>query len=81
MVKSNTIFHAEGLWSCSPTWHFDRLLFSEGLAGEKNFYSKDAARSWSVKGNYQGHRGQGQVHFAILLARKVQLLQFITYLS
>ena len=33
-------------------------IFSEDLAGEKNFYSQDAARSRSVKGNYQGHRGQ-----------------------
>ena len=33
-------------------------IFSEDLAGEKNYYSQDAARSRSVKGNYQGHRGQ-----------------------
>ena len=33
-------------------------IFSEDLAGEKNCYSQDAARSGSVKGNYQGHRGQ-----------------------
>ena len=32
-------------------------LFSEDLAGEKNYYSQAAARS--VKGPYQGHRGQG----------------------
>ena len=31
-------------------------IFSEDLAGEKNCYSQDAARS--VKGNNQGHRGQ-----------------------
>ena len=31
-------------------------FFSEGLAGELNYYSQDAARS--VKGRYQGHRGR-----------------------
>ena len=31
-------------------------ILSEDLAGEENYYSRDAARS--VKGNYQGHRGQ-----------------------
>ena len=55
-MKSKTSFHAEGL--CSPTWHFDHLHFFQDLAGEKNYYSQDAARSKSVKGNYQGHRGQ-----------------------
>ena len=55
-MKSKTNFHAEGL--CSPTWHFDRLHFFEDLAGEKNYYSQDAARSRSVKGKYLGHRGQ-----------------------
>ena len=55
-VKSKTSFHAEGL--CSPTWHFDSLIFSEDLDGEKNYNGQDAARSMSVKGNYQGHRGQ-----------------------
>ena len=33
-------------------------IFPEELAGEKNYYSQDAARSRSVKGKYQGHRGQ-----------------------
>ena len=33
-------------------------IFSEDLAGEGNYYSQDAARSRSVKGKCQGHRGQ-----------------------
>ena len=57
-MKSKTSFHAEGL--CSLTWNFDNLHFSEDQAGEKNYYSRDVARSRSVKGKgkYQGHRGQ-----------------------
>ena len=54
-------------------------IFSEGLTGEKNYYSQDAARSRSVKLKYQGHRGQGS--FAILLVKKVQFLQLMTYMS
>ena len=39
--------------------HFDRLHFFECLTGEeKYYYSQDAARSRSVKGKYQGQRGQ-----------------------
>ena len=33
-------------------------LFSECLMGELNYFSQYAARSRSVKGRYQGHRGQ-----------------------
>ena len=33
-------------------------LFSEYLIGELNYFSQYAARSRSVKGIYQGHRGQ-----------------------
>ena len=33
-------------------------FFSEDLAGGENYYSQDAARSRSVKGKYQSHRGQ-----------------------
>ena len=33
-------------------------IFSEDIAGEENYYSQDAARSRSVKGKYQGQRGQ-----------------------
>ena len=33
-------------------------IFSEDLAEEKTNYSQEAARSRSVKGKYQGHRGQ-----------------------
>ena len=55
-MKSKTSFHAEGL--CSLTWHLTAYIFSEDLAEEKYYYSQDAARTRSVKGNYQGHRGQ-----------------------
>ena len=33
-------------------------LFFECLMGELNYFSQYAARSRSVKGRYQGHRGQ-----------------------
>ena len=67
-MKSKTSFHAEGL--CSPTWHFDHLHFSEDLAGEKNYYSQDAARSRSVKENFQGHRGQRSRSLCNLIGQK-----------
>ena len=53
-MKSKTSFHAEGL--CSLTI-LTAYIFSEDLAEEKYYYSQDAARTRSVKGNYQGHRG------------------------
>ena len=62
-------------------WHgiLTAYIFSEALAGEKNYYSQDGARSRSVKGKYQGHRGQRSR--SLLLVKMVQFLQFMTYLS
>ena len=45
-------------------------IFSEDLAGEKNYYSQDAARSRSVKGNYQSHRGQRSRSLCNFIGRK-----------
>ena len=55
-MTSKISFHAERL--CSPTCILTAYIFSEDLAGEKNYYSQDLAKSRSVKGKYQGHRGQ-----------------------
>ena len=67
-MKSKTSFHAEGL--CSPNWHLTAYIFSKDLAGEKNCYSQDAARSRSVKENYQGHRGQRSRSLCNLIGQK-----------
>ena len=48
-VKSNTIFHADGLWS--STKHFNGF-FSKCLAGESNYNIQYAATSRSEKGKY-----------------------------
>ena len=56
-------------------------IFSKDLAGEINYYSQDAAKSRSVKGNYQGRRGQRSRSLCNLLIKKVQFLQLMTYLS
>ena len=56
-------------------------IFSEDLAGEENYYSQDAARSRSVKGKYQGHRGQRSRSLCNCIGQKVQFLQLLTYLS
>ena len=56
-------------------------IFSEDLAGEKNYYSQDAARSNQWKGIIRVIEVKGQGHFAILLVKKVQFLQLMTYLS
>ena len=45
-------------------------IFSEDLAGEKNYYSKDAARSRSVKGSHQGHRGQRSRSLCYFIGQK-----------
>ena len=46
-------------------------IFSEDLAGEKkNSYSQNAARSRSVEGNYQGHRGQRSRSLCNLIGQK-----------
>ena len=45
-------------------------IFSEDLAGDKNYYSQDAARSRSVKENYQGHRGQRSRSLCNLIGQK-----------
>ena len=45
-------------------------IFSEDLAGEKNYYSQDAARSSSVKENFQGHRGQRSRSLCNLIGQK-----------
>ena len=45
-------------------------IFSKDLAGEKNYYSQDAARSRSVKENYQGHRGQRSRSLCNLIGQK-----------
>ena len=42
--------NGHGIWTT--------YIFTEGLAREQNYFSQDAARSRSVKGRYQGHRGQ-----------------------
>ena len=45
-------------------------IFSEDPAGEKNYYSQDAARSSSVKGKYQGNRGQRSISFCNFIGKK-----------
>ena len=42
--------HRHGIWTT--------YIFSEDLAGVKNYFRQDAAMARSVKGRYQGHRGQ-----------------------
>ena len=44
----NILYHVHGILTV--------YIFSEDLAGGKNYHSQDVARS--VKGKYQGHRGQ-----------------------
>ena len=66
--EEQTFFHAEGL--SSPAWFLDYLHFSEGLEGEKNNFSQDAARSRSEKGRYQGHRGQRSRSFCNFIGQK-----------
>ena len=46
-------------------------IFSKDLAGEKkNYYSQYAARSRSVKANYQGHRGQSSRTLCNVIVQK-----------
>ena len=42
----------------------------ECLAGEENYYSQDAAKSRSMKGNIEAKEVKGQGLFAILLIKK-----------
>ena len=76
-MRSKTSFHAEGL--CSPTQHFDRLHFSEDLAGGKTTTAR--MLQGQGKGNIKVIEVKGQYHFAILLVKKLQFLQLMTYLS
>ena len=55
MGKSKAFFHLEGL--CSLAWHLDYLHFFRRPSGRIKLL-RDAARSRSVNGRYQGHRGQ-----------------------
>ena len=78
-MKSITIFHTEWLWS--PTRHFDHLHFFQRpswrikLPGccKVKVKEREISRSWRSKDKAQGH-------FAILMVRKVQFLQFMAYL-
>ena len=45
-------------------------IFYEDLAGEKNYYSQEAARSRSVNGKYQGHRGRRSRSFCNFIGQK-----------
>ena len=70
VVKSKTIFHAEGLWT--PTWHFDRLhFFPKAYLEKKTTKSRMLQSQGQCKGTIKVIEVKDQGHFAIVLVRKV----------
>ena len=64
-------------------WHgiLTAYIFSEDLAGKKTTTARMLQGQCEWKGNIKVIKVKGQGHFAILLVKKVQFLQLMTYLS
>ena len=77
-MKGKTSFHAEGL--CSPAWHSTAYNFSKDLAGIKTTKPGCCKVKFSDSEISRSYRSKVKVT-TILLVKKVQFLQLMTYLS